>query len=93
MTWLRSALFALALVLVTPPYAIIALASFPLPRMARYRLITAWSRLVVWLAWVLCGVRWKIVSRSTSGAIDGPVCMPLAPVPIMATRLPATSTP
>ena len=63
MTWLRSALFALALVLVTPPYAIIALASFPLPRMARYRLISAWSRLVVWLAWVLCGIRWKIEGR------------------------------
>jgi 1-acyl-sn-glycerol-3-phosphate acyltransferase len=63
MTWLRSALFALALVLVTPPYAIIALASFPLPRMARYRLISAWSRLVVWLAWVICGIRWKLEGR------------------------------
>jgi len=27
------------------------------------------------------------VSFSTSGAMDGPVCMPLAPVPIIATRL------
>jgi 1-acyl-sn-glycerol-3-phosphate acyltransferase len=63
MTALRSALFALALILVTPPYAIIALLSFPLPRMARYRLISAWSRLVVWLAWLLCGIRWKIEGR------------------------------
>jgi len=63
MTVLRSALFALALALVTPPYAIIALASFPLPRMARYRLISAWSRLVIWLAWLLCGIRWKIEGR------------------------------
>jgi 1-acyl-sn-glycerol-3-phosphate acyltransferase len=63
MMMLRSALFALALVLVTPPYAIIALASFPLPRMARYRLISAWSRLVIWLAWVICGIRWKIEGR------------------------------
>ena len=63
MTWLRSALFALALVLVTPPYAIVALLSFPLPRMARYRLISAWSRLMLWLAWVLCGIRWKIEGR------------------------------
>lgn len=63
MTLLRSALFALALVLVTPPYAILALLSFPLPRMARYRLISAWSRLVVWLAWLLCGIRWKIEGR------------------------------
>ena len=49
MTALRSALFALALVLVTPPYAVVAMLSFPLPRMARYRLISAWSRMVVWL--------------------------------------------
>ncbi len=63
MTVLRSALFALALILVTPPYALIALASFPLPRMARYRLISAWSRLVIWLAWVICGIRWKIEGR------------------------------
>ena len=63
MTMARSALFALALVLVTPPYALIALASFPLPRMARYRLISAWSRLVIWLAWVICGIRWKIEGR------------------------------
>ena len=38
MTWLRSALFAAALVLVTPPYALLALATFPLPRMLRYRI-------------------------------------------------------
>jgi 1-acyl-sn-glycerol-3-phosphate acyltransferase len=63
MTLLRSALFALALVVVTPPYAILALLSFPLPRMARYRLISAWSRLVLWLAWLLCGIRWKIEGR------------------------------
>ncbi len=63
MTVLRSALFALALILVTPPYAVIALLSFPLPRMARYRLISAWSRLVVWLAWLCCGIRWRIEGR------------------------------
>jgi 1-acyl-sn-glycerol-3-phosphate acyltransferase len=63
MTVLRSALFALALALVTPPYALIALASFPLPRMARYRLISAWSRMVLQLARLLCGIRWRIEGR------------------------------
>ena len=47
---LRSSLFALALVLVTPPYALLALATFPLPRMTRYRIISGWSRLVIVLA-------------------------------------------
>ena len=50
MTVLRSVLFALGLLLITPPYALIALATFPLPRMARYRIISGWSRLVILLA-------------------------------------------
>jgi 1-acyl-sn-glycerol-3-phosphate acyltransferase len=63
MTPLRSTLFALALVLVTPPYALLALATFPLPRMARYRVISGWSRLVVRLARALCGIRWSVQGR------------------------------
>ena len=46
MTVLRSALFWLALLIFTPPYALLAIASAPLPRMARYRVISGWSRLM-----------------------------------------------
>ncbi|HMA89523.1 MAG TPA: lysophospholipid acyltransferase family protein [Burkholderiales bacterium] len=60
MTQLRSGLFALALVVVTPLYALLALLTFPLPRLARYRVISGWSRLIVWLARVLCGIRWRV---------------------------------
>ena len=60
MTLLRSSLFALALILITPPYAVIALATFPLPRMMRYRIISGWSRLVVLLAKVVLGIDWKV---------------------------------
>jgi 1-acyl-sn-glycerol-3-phosphate acyltransferase len=63
MTWLRSTLFAAALVLITPPYALIALATFPLPRMARYRIISGWSRLVIWLAKIILGIDWRIEGR------------------------------
>ncbi len=63
MTLLRSALFALALGVVTPPYALVALATFPLPRLARYRIISGWSRLVVRLARALCGIRWTVEGR------------------------------
>ena len=63
MILLRSALFWLALVIVTPPYALLALASAPLPRMARYRFISGWSRIVVWLLRHLCGIRWKVEGR------------------------------
>ncbi|HXZ92727.1 MAG TPA: lysophospholipid acyltransferase family protein [Burkholderiales bacterium] len=60
MILLRSSLFALALVIVTPPYALLALLTAPLPRLVRYRVISGWSRLIVWLARVLCGIRWRV---------------------------------
>jgi 1-acyl-sn-glycerol-3-phosphate acyltransferase len=63
MTLARSALFAAVLVLVTPVYALVALATFPLPRMARYRVISGWSRLVIQLARVLLGIEWRVEGR------------------------------
>jgi 1-acyl-sn-glycerol-3-phosphate acyltransferase len=63
MTWLRSGLFALAQILVTPPYALMALATFPLPRMWRYYLISGWSRLNVWLARAILGIDWRVEGR------------------------------
>ena len=63
MTWLRSSLFALALILITPPYAVLALATAPLPRMLRYRIISGWSGLVVWLASAILGIHWRVEGR------------------------------
>lgn len=65
MTVLRSALFWLALLLLTPPYALLALASAPLPRMARYRFISGWSRLMLHCLRYLCGIRWSVEGGST----------------------------
>jgi len=62
-TFLRSALFALGVVLVTPPYALVALATFPLPRMMRYRIISGWSRLVILLAKAILGIEWQVEGR------------------------------
>ena len=63
MSVLRSVLFAVALILVTPPYALIALASAPLPRMMRYRVISGWSRLILWFARVILGIEWRVEGR------------------------------
>jgi 1-acyl-sn-glycerol-3-phosphate acyltransferase len=60
---LRSGVFALALAVITPPYALLALATFPLPRMARYRIISGWSRLVILLARRVLGIRWQVEGR------------------------------
>ena len=60
MKWLRSGLFALALAVITPPYALLALLTAPLPRHARYRVISGWSAIMLWLLRRLCGVRWTV---------------------------------
>lgn len=60
MTLLRSVLFALALLILTPPYSVIALATLPLPRKARYCIISGWSVAVIYLARWLCGIRWRV---------------------------------
>lgn len=61
MIFLRSLAFALAQVLITPPYAIVALATFPLAPLARYRIISGWSRAILWLAEVLLGIRYRVL--------------------------------
>jgi 1-acyl-sn-glycerol-3-phosphate acyltransferase len=61
--FLRSALFALGLMLVTPPYALFALLTFPLPRMARYRIISGWSRIVIFMARTILGIEWRVEGR------------------------------
>jgi 1-acyl-sn-glycerol-3-phosphate acyltransferase len=63
MTLLRSSLFAAALVLITPPYAILALATFALPPMLRYRIISGWSRLVIYLSEKILGIACRIEGR------------------------------
>ncbi len=58
--FLRSALFALALALLTPPYSVVALMTVVLPRHARWRIISGWSRCVIWLARVLLGLGYRV---------------------------------
>jgi 1-acyl-sn-glycerol-3-phosphate acyltransferase len=60
---LRSALFALVQMLVTPPYALFALCTFALPRMTRYHLISGWSRLMIRLARAILGIEWRVEGR------------------------------
>lgn len=58
---LRSSLFSLVLLILTPPFSVIALLTFPLPPLVRYRVISFWARLVIWLAWMLCGIRYRVL--------------------------------
>ncbi|MCW5624848.1 MAG: 1-acyl-sn-glycerol-3-phosphate acyltransferase, partial [Burkholderiales bacterium] len=63
MIFLRSTVFAVLQLILTIVFSFIALATFPLPALTRYRIITTWSRLVIWLAARLCGVRYRVLGR------------------------------
>lgn len=58
---LRSALFTLFQMLVTPIYALLVLALFWLPRVPRYRFITGWCALNLWAARRICGIRSRVI--------------------------------
>jgi 1-acyl-sn-glycerol-3-phosphate acyltransferase len=61
---LRSSVFALLQLLLTPPYAMIALATFPLSPQTRYRIISGWARFFVVVARAVCGVRYRVLGRA-----------------------------
>lgn len=60
---LRSTLFALFLTLITPVFAVIALLTFPLPALMRYRIISTWTHWAMWAARVICGIRYRVIGR------------------------------
>jgi 1-acyl-sn-glycerol-3-phosphate acyltransferase len=58
---LRSCLYAAVQLLITPPFAVIALLTFPMHPVTRYRVISGWSRLMVAAARVVCGIRYRVI--------------------------------
>jgi len=56
----RSLVFFVLQALLTVVWSILSLLTFPFPALIRYRIITTWSRIIVWLAAVLCGVRYQV---------------------------------
>lgn len=58
---LRSCLFAAVQLLITPPYSLIALGTFPLPALERYRIVRGWARLMLVLVEHICGIRYRVL--------------------------------
>lgn len=58
---LRSTLYMLLLVIITPPYAIFTLACYPLSPHARYRVTSTWTRIILFLLGNVCGLRYRIL--------------------------------
>ncbi len=60
MIFLRSLIFLLVKAVMTIPFSLITLMTFPLPAMARYRVISQWSWIVNWLARVIVGISYRV---------------------------------
>jgi 1-acyl-sn-glycerol-3-phosphate acyltransferase len=80
---LRSIVFALLQALLTVVFSVVAMLSFPFSPMTRYRIISQWNRLVVWLAEVVCGIRYEIRGLEN---------LPATPVIVMAKHQSAWET-
>jgi 1-acyl-sn-glycerol-3-phosphate acyltransferase len=59
--WLRSAAFVLVQSVATLVYSVVALLTFPFSPLTRYRIISSWSRLMVWSLTRICGVRYRVL--------------------------------
>jgi 1-acyl-sn-glycerol-3-phosphate acyltransferase len=63
MLFIRSLLFLLIKAALTVPFSLLILLAAAVPPLPRYRFITLWGRLVIWLArWVL-GIRFRVEGR------------------------------
>lgn len=47
--------------LYTPVFAVIAMLTFPLPPLKRYRIISSWARSMLWWLRVTCGIRYRVI--------------------------------
>lgn len=59
MIFLRSLIFFLIKAVMTIPFSLITLMTFPFPAMLRYHVISQWSGIVNWLARVVVGITWR----------------------------------
>ena len=58
---IRSVLFAIALAVITVPYAVVAMLIFWMPPMMRHRIITSWVPLMLWVIRHVLGIRYRVV--------------------------------
>jgi 1-acyl-sn-glycerol-3-phosphate acyltransferase len=75
MIQLRSTLFALFLLIFTPIWSVLCMLAFPILNPEnRYRFIGLWNKIVIWLLWHLCGIRYEIRGMENMRAVlDQPV--------------------
>lgn len=60
MIFIRSLILFLLQLVITPVFALIAILSFPLHPITRYRIISGWALTMMWLLRVLCNIRMEV---------------------------------
>jgi 1-acyl-sn-glycerol-3-phosphate acyltransferase len=61
LTVLRSTLYSLLQIIITPLYFLIILAAFPLPPIRRYRITSGWAHIMLFLVRLICGIRYRVI--------------------------------
>jgi 1-acyl-sn-glycerol-3-phosphate acyltransferase len=56
----RSFVFLLLQLVLTPVFSTLALLTFPFPPLTRYRLISSYARTMIWLLRLVCGIRHEV---------------------------------
>ncbi len=57
---IRSLIFLLLQIIITPIFAMLALLTFPFSRLTRYRIISQWAKLMLPLLRLVCGIRHEV---------------------------------
>jgi 1-acyl-sn-glycerol-3-phosphate acyltransferase len=57
---IRSLIFLLLQIIITPVFSALALLTFPLSRLARYRIISLWAKMMLPILRVVCGIRHQV---------------------------------
>jgi 1-acyl-sn-glycerol-3-phosphate acyltransferase len=60
MTVIRSLIFLLLQLILTPIFSTLAIFTFPFPPLTRYRLISSYARTMIWLLRIVCGIRYEV---------------------------------
>lgn len=63
MVYLRSLLYAIGVWITTPVFSLIAMATFPLHPITRYRVISQWAKMMLHWLNLTCGVKYQVIGR------------------------------
>ena len=60
---IRSTIYMTLQVIITAPYAIFTLACYPLSAHNRYRVTSTWTRTMLFLLRIVCGVKYRVLGE------------------------------